>query len=58
MSNYHWQDAIGPMESRTARIELAWGGSESNFFGTDEFLTYCEALGVEPYICLNCRVHC
>jgi alpha-N-arabinofuranosidase len=35
------------------RIELAWLGTESNQFGTDEFIDYARALGVEPYLCLN-----
>jgi alpha-L-arabinofuranosidase len=52
-SNYHWQDGIGPAESRPRRPELAWGAEESNRFGTDEFLSYCAELGAEPYICLN-----
>jgi alpha-L-arabinofuranosidase len=53
VSNYHWQDGIGPKDGRPPRPELAWGGTESNRFGTDEFLTYCAELGTEPYICLN-----
>ncbi|MBO0833253.1 MAG: alpha-N-arabinofuranosidase, partial [Actinobacteria bacterium] len=53
VSNYHWQDGIGPKDARPPRPELAWGGTESNRFGTDEFLTYCAELGTEPYICLN-----
>jgi alpha-N-arabinofuranosidase len=53
VSNYHWQDGIGPKESRPVRPELAWGGIESNQFGTDEFIEYCAELGAEPYICLN-----
>lgn len=53
VSNYHWQDGIGPKDSRPRRPELAWGGEESNRFGTDEFLAYCAELGTEPYICLN-----
>jgi len=52
-SNYHWQDGIGPKDARPRRPELAWGGEESNRFGTDEFLAYCAELGTEPYICLN-----
>ena len=52
-SNYHWTDGIGPKDSRPSRPELAWGGTESNRFGTDEFLRYCAAVGTEPYICLN-----
>ena len=53
VSNYHWQDGIGPKELRPARLDLAWGGVESNRFGTDEFIDYCRELGAEPYICLN-----
>jgi alpha-N-arabinofuranosidase len=53
VSNYHWTDGIGPAEQRPKRIELAWHDVEPNRFGTDEFLRYCEVLGVEPYICVN-----
>ena len=53
VSNYHWQDGIGPKDTRPVRPELAWVGTESNRFGTDEYIDYCRALGVEPYICLN-----
>jgi alpha-N-arabinofuranosidase len=53
VSNYHWQDGIGPKDERPSRPELAWGGTESNRFGTDEFLAYCAELGTQPYICLN-----
>ncbi|HEX3788830.1 MAG TPA: alpha-L-arabinofuranosidase C-terminal domain-containing protein [Pseudonocardiaceae bacterium] len=53
VSNYHWVDGIGPQDERPTRPELAWGGVESNRFGTDEYLRYCAELGTEPYICLN-----
>lgn len=53
VSNYHWQDGIGPIENRPVRTELAWLSTESNKFGTDEFIDYARALGVEPYLCLN-----
>jgi alpha-N-arabinofuranosidase len=53
VSNYHWRDGIGPKDERPSRPELAWGGTESNRFGTDEFLSYCAELGTQPYICLN-----
>ncbi|MDP2998508.1 MAG: alpha-L-arabinofuranosidase C-terminal domain-containing protein [Bryobacterales bacterium] len=52
-SGYNWKDGIGPRDQRPARAEHAWGGIETNRFGTDEFLTYCERLGVEPYVCIN-----
>lgn len=35
------------------RPELAWIGTESNQFGTDEFMKWCETVGTEPYLCLN-----
>jgi len=53
VSNYHWADGIGPKDDRPRRPVLAWGGEESNRFGTGEFLAYCAELGTEPYICLN-----
>ena len=36
-----------------SRPELAWDGVETNEFGTDEFLQWCEVVGTEPYLCLN-----
>lgn len=35
------------------RPELAWLGTETNQFGTDEFMKWCEVLGTEPYLCFN-----
>lgn len=52
-SGYNWQDGIGPRAQRPPRRDGAWGALESNRFGTDEFLRYCERLGVEPYVCIN-----
>lgn len=34
VSSYDWKDGIGPERKR--KPELAWGGEESNEFGTDE----------------------
>ena len=53
VSGYHWTDGIGPKENRPRRMELAWRTEESNRFGTDEFLAFCEAVGAEPYLCVN-----
>jgi alpha-N-arabinofuranosidase len=52
-SGYNWKDGVGPRDQRPARRDHAWGALESNRFGTDEFLTYCERLKVEPYLCIN-----
>ncbi len=53
VSGYHWQDGVGPKENRPHRKDLAWGDIESNTVGTDEFLKFTSAAGVEPYICVN-----
>src|SRR2546426_1767671 len=52
-SGYNWQDGIGPKDQRPVRLDLAWNDLESNRFGTDEFLRYCERIGTEPYLCIN-----
>lgn len=33
--------------------ELAWLGLETNEFGTDEFLKWCDFVGTEPYFDSN-----
>ncbi|KKK22722.1 hypothetical protein P175DRAFT_0499024 [Aspergillus ochraceoroseus IBT 24754] len=53
MATYHWLDGVGPKDQRPSRPELAWLGTETNQFGTDEFLKWCEVLETEPYFCLN-----
>jgi len=30
VSNYHWQDGVGPIKDRPKRVELAWLTTESN----------------------------
>jgi alpha-N-arabinofuranosidase len=51
VSNYHWLDGVGP--NRIPRMELAWSRLETNQFGTDEFMKFCEKTGVQPYISVN-----
>lgn len=53
VSGYNWKDGIGPRDQRPVRPDYAWGDVETNRFGTDEFLKYCELVGTEPYICIN-----
>jgi alpha-N-arabinofuranosidase len=53
VSGYHWMDGVGPKDKRPVRRDDAWGAIETNRFGTDEFLKYCERVGAEPYICIN-----
>nr|OQO26526.1 hypothetical protein B0A51_07929 [Rachicladosporium sp. CCFEE 5018] len=53
VATYHWIDGVGPREKRPRRLALAWTGVESNQFGTDEFMKWCELVGTEPYLALN-----
>lgn len=53
VSGYHWEDGIGDRSERPTRIDLAWGGKESNMIGTDEFIRFARKAGVEPYLCVN-----
>ncbi|KAI0325331.1 glycoside hydrolase [Cubamyces sp. BRFM 1775] len=53
VSSYNWKDGIGSRDQRKRRPELAWGGEESNSFGTDEFIAWCRVAKIEPYIVLN-----
>ncbi|MCX8038105.1 MAG: alpha-N-arabinofuranosidase [Candidatus Sumerlaeia bacterium] len=51
---YHWMDGIGPRSARIPIVNTHWGMvTETNHFGTHEFLDLCEQLGCEPYICGN-----
>ena len=51
---YHWEDGVGPRESRKRMVNTNWGGVvEDNSFGTHEFLELCEQIGCEPYINAN-----
>jgi alpha-L-arabinofuranosidase len=52
-SQYHWEDAIGPIQNRNRKYNAAWLEEESNHFGTDEFMAYCKKVGSEPYLCIN-----
>lgn len=52
-SGYHWQDGIGPKESRPTVRELAWQSIEPNSFGTDEFVQLCRKLEWSPMLSVN-----
>ncbi|UFU06486.1 alpha-L-arabinofuranosidase C-terminal domain-containing protein [Ruania halotolerans] len=54
-SAYHWEDAVGPRDERPTRLELAWGELETNRFGTDEFLAWCEQVGAPAYLAHSAR---
>ena len=53
VSGYNWRDGIGDRDRRPPRRNLAWGGLESNDFGLDEFINFCEHVDAEPMIAVN-----
>jgi alpha-N-arabinofuranosidase len=51
---YHWKEGIGPRDKRPTMINTHWGMvTETNAFGTHEFLDLCEQLGCEAYVAGN-----
>jgi alpha-N-arabinofuranosidase len=50
---YHWTDGIGPREKRPARFGRWNDSTESNAFGTHEFIEFCRLVGARPYLAGN-----
>ena len=53
VSGYNWEDGVGPIESRPRRLDLAWSSTETNRFGTNEFIDWCRFAGIEPMLAVN-----
>ncbi len=53
VSGYNWEDGVGPVENRPARLELAWGSTEPNTFGTNEFAEWCKKADTECMMAVN-----
>ena len=53
VSGYAWEDGVGPVEERPARLDLAWHSVETNAFGLNEFAGWARAAGVEPMLAVN-----
>lgn len=53
LMGYNWQDGIGPKDKRPARINMAWGGIDSNEVGTDEWFKLNKSIGSENIVCVN-----
>lgn len=53
VSGYQWEDGIGPKASRPCRLDLAWGVTEDNSFGLNEFVSWCKKAGSEPMMAIN-----
>ena len=53
VSGYRWEDGVGPVEDRPARIDLAWRSLENNAVGVNEFVGWARRTGVEPMLVVN-----
>src|SRR5262249_20825262 len=53
VSGYAWEDGVGPRDKRPRRRELAWFSTETNAFGTNEFMGWCAKADVEPMMAVN-----
>jgi len=53
VSSYEWRNAVGDIDKRPPIFDPVWHAVQPNDVGTDEFLTLCRLLGVDPYITVN-----
>lgn len=53
VSAYKWEDGIGAKADRPQRLDLAWRSVESNAFGTDEMIRWCQKADVKPIFTVN-----
>ncbi len=53
VSAYEWRYGVGDIDKRPSIFDPVWQAVQPNDVGTDEFLTLCRLLGVDPYITVN-----
>ena len=53
VSNYRWEDGVGPREQRPTRLDLAWHSVETNQFGLHDFMAWAGKVGTEPMMAVN-----
>ena len=53
VSSYEWRYGVGDIDKRPPIFDPVWHAVQPNDVGTDEFLTLCRLLGVDPYITVN-----
>jgi alpha-N-arabinofuranosidase len=53
VSGHEWRDAIGNPDKRPPVMDPVWHAVQPNDVGTDEFMTLCRLLDVEPYVTVN-----
>ena len=53
VSAHEWRNAVGDIDKRPPILDPVWHAVQPNDVGTDEFVTLCRLLDVEPYITVN-----
>lgn len=53
VSNFFWEDSVGPREDRPSRLELAWRSRETNQVGINEFAKWAGQTGSEVMMAVN-----
>jgi alpha-N-arabinofuranosidase len=53
VSNFRWEDSVGPKQDRPTRLDLAWHSVETNQFGLHEFVDWAGKVGTEPMLAVN-----
>ncbi len=53
VSGYNWEDGVGPVDKRPKKLDLAWGTTEPNLIGTNEFVKWCDKANAECMMAVN-----
>ena len=53
VSNYFWEDGVGPVDQRPKRLELAWRSTEPNLIGVNEFARWAKKAGTQVMMAVN-----
>ena len=53
VSDYHWEDGVGPKDLRPRRLDPAWTTIETNQFGLNEFMDWAKKAETEPMMAIN-----
>ena len=53
VSGYRWEDGVGPVDRRPARLDPAWKTIETNAFGLNEFMLWAKQADIEPIMAVN-----
>lgn len=53
VSQYKWEDGIGPKDVRPTRLDLAWRSIETNQFGLHEFMNWADKVGTKADMAVN-----